>query len=283
MIHPIHNLPEVQRLAANATRFTTSCGPSGHMVWRRWGNGPPVVLLHGGSGAWTHWIKNIDALAAAHTLWIPDLPGCGESDLPPGATDADSIYETVATGIAQLANGYPVDLVGFSFGSLVSAFIAARQPHLIRRLLLVAPPALGLRSIPLGLKSLGIPMTEEQLEEAVRFNLQRFMLHQPQAIDDMAVALHAGNFKHDRLRRRRIARTNVMTQLQLDWKCPVSVILGSEDPLIKLELHRLPEVLNQCQLIATRVIDDAGHWVQYEKPAAFNAILQALLNTPPTS
>ena len=283
MIHPIQSLPQVQRLEALAARTTTPCGPDGRVVWRRWGSGPPVVLLHGGSGAWTHWVKNIDALAESHTLWIPDLPGCGESDLPPGATDADAIYETVATGIAQLANGQPIDLVGFSFGSLISAYIAARHPTLIRRLILVAPPALGLRGAPLGLKSLGVAMTEEQREEAVRFNLQRFMLHLPGSIDDMAVALHAGNFEHDRLRRRRIARTNVMTQLQLDWKCPVSVILGSEDPLIKLELHRLPEVLNQCQLIATRVIDDAGHWVQYEKPAAFNAILQALLNTPPTS
>jgi 2-hydroxy-6-oxonona-2,4-dienedioate hydrolase len=277
VIHPIQSLPEVQRLEALAARTTTPCGPDGRVVWRRWGSGPPVVLLHGGSGAWTHWVKNIDALAASHTLWIPDLPGCGESDLPPGATDADSIYETVATGIAQLANGQPLDLVGFSFGSLISAYIAARHPALIRRLILVAPPALGLRGAPLGLKSLGVAMTEEQREEAVRFNLQRFMLHLPGSIDDMAVALHAGNFEHDRLRRRRIAHTDVMTRLQLRWQCPVHVIVGREDPLAKPELHRRTEVLSRCQLIQTRVIDGAGHWVQYERPEEFHLAINSTL------
>lgn len=248
------------------------------MVWRRWGSGPPVALLHGGSGAWTHWVKNIDTLAESHTLWIPDLPGCGESDLPPGATDADSIYETVATGIAQLTDGQPLDLVGFSFGSLISAYIAARHPGLIRRLILVAPPALGLRGAPLGLKSLGLAMTDAQREEAVRFNLQRLMLHLPGSIDDMAVALHAGNFKHDRLRRRRIARTDVMTRLQLSWKCPVWIILGREDPLAKEELQRLPTVLKQCDLRELAIVDDAGHWVQYEKPGIFQQTLVRFLD-----
>jgi 2-hydroxy-6-oxonona-2,4-dienedioate hydrolase len=29
------------------------------IVWREWGSGSPLVLLHGGSGSWNHWVKNI--------------------------------------------------------------------------------------------------------------------------------------------------------------------------------------------------------------------------------
>ena len=269
MIHPIHSLPEVQRLETRAVRSTTACGPSGHMVWRRWGNGPPIVFLHGGSGSWTHWIKNIDALAASYTLWIADLPGCGDSDLPPGAVDADDIFETVVNGMAQLFNGTPVDLVGFSFGSMVSGFVAAHAPHLIKRLLLVAPPALGLRRASLGLKSLSVPMAAEQRELAIRHNLQRMMLHDPAAVDDLAVALHAANFSRDRLRKRRISRGLVMTELQTRWRCPVYVMCGREDPLAKIDLHLLPDALKHCDLREVLLVDHAGHWVQYEQPLVF--------------
>ncbi len=34
-----------------------------HMVWRVWGSGEPLVLFHGGSGSWTHWIRNIPELS----------------------------------------------------------------------------------------------------------------------------------------------------------------------------------------------------------------------------
>ncbi len=65
----------------------SACGT----IWRRWGEGPPLVLLHGGAGSWTHWIRNIDALAADRTLWIPDLPGLGDSPLPPEPRDHAAI------------------------------------------------------------------------------------------------------------------------------------------------------------------------------------------------
>ena len=42
---------------------------------------------------------------------------------------------------------------------MVAGFVAAHHPQLIERLVLIAPPALGLRYSPLGLKSLAVAMT----------------------------------------------------------------------------------------------------------------------------
>ena len=39
----------VAGVAAKAERLETPCG-DGVMVWRVWGSGPPLVLLHGGYG-----------------------------------------------------------------------------------------------------------------------------------------------------------------------------------------------------------------------------------------
>ena len=52
----------VDALARTARKLETSCG-DGAMVWRVWGAGEPLVLFHGGSGSWTHWIRNIPELS----------------------------------------------------------------------------------------------------------------------------------------------------------------------------------------------------------------------------
>ena len=272
MLLELAKLPDVQRLQALATRLETRCGPDGSMVWHRWGEGPPLVLLHGGSGSWNHWLRNIETLAQRYTVYAADLPGCGDSALPPGARDADGIHETVANGVAQLAGGEPVQLVAFSFGTIVAGFIAATRPELVAHLHLVGCAGLGLARPALALQSLaGVPSGGH--EAIVRANMESLMVLHPATLDDTALSLHYANLKRDRLRRRRISRTPLMIELQTRWRCPVHAIWGSGDILIRHDMPRLREVLAGCDLRALSLVDDAGHWVQYERAAAFDAVL----------
>ena len=55
--------PHAARLERAAQRIETPTS-GGQMVWHCWGEGKPIVLLHGGSGSWTHWLRNIEPLAA---------------------------------------------------------------------------------------------------------------------------------------------------------------------------------------------------------------------------
>src|SRR6202012_2762510 len=68
----------VTAIDSRAERLSTPCG-DGSMVWRRWGNGPALVLLHGGYGSWTHWLRNVENLASRYSVLACDLPGLGES------------------------------------------------------------------------------------------------------------------------------------------------------------------------------------------------------------
>jgi len=43
------------------------------------GEGPPVVLLHGGGGDSRQWVPNLEALACQHLVYAPDIPGFGSS------------------------------------------------------------------------------------------------------------------------------------------------------------------------------------------------------------
>ena len=46
---PLSPAAVVAAIDSNAERIATPCG-SGSMIWRRWGNGPALVLLHGAEG-----------------------------------------------------------------------------------------------------------------------------------------------------------------------------------------------------------------------------------------
>ena len=53
---------------------------------QRSGQGPDVVLFHGGMGSWKHWVRNIDALAARFTVHALDHPAYGDSPSLPRET-----------------------------------------------------------------------------------------------------------------------------------------------------------------------------------------------------
>ena len=85
----------LDRLERTAKRTETPCG-DGTMVWRSWGEGPVLVLFHGGAGSWRHWAHNIDVLSRTYRLLVPDLPGLGESAFPPDGDDAMQVAQIVA-------------------------------------------------------------------------------------------------------------------------------------------------------------------------------------------
>jgi pimeloyl-ACP methyl ester carboxylesterase len=124
---------DLAALEAAARVDRTPC-ETGTMVWHVWGNGPPVVLLHGGSGSWTHWARNIDVLVdSGRQVLVPDLPGFGDSASPPVGHDANVLPPWLEVGLHQLLGGKPVDLVGFSFGGLVAGLVAARCRQPVQR------------------------------------------------------------------------------------------------------------------------------------------------------
>jgi pimeloyl-ACP methyl ester carboxylesterase len=268
------------RVLALGRRYTTPCG-DGELVWHAWGREQdiPLVLLHGGSGSWTHWIRNVEALAAAgrHVL-VPDLPGFGDSARPPEGQDADAVAPALAQGLVDLGCAGPVDLVGFSFGGLCGALMAAARPERVRRLVLVGAPGLGLRSKRLPLTSWREQPGEEGRRAAHRSNLATLMIADPAKIDTLAVDLQAANVPRDRMHRRKLALTDLLLQTLPALQCPVDAIYGAQDALYRESLEKLQPCLERAPYFGRlELVPDAGHWVQYEAPAAFRASLEAIL------
>jgi pimeloyl-ACP methyl ester carboxylesterase len=270
----------VARLEALATRRETPCG-AGVMVWRSWGDTgvhqPPVVLFHGGSGSWTHWVRNIGPLVAAGRQVIAaDLPGFGDSAMPPSGGDADALVAPLAEGLNALLGGVPCDLVGFSFGGMTAGMLLAEHPALARRLVLVGAPAMGVTpERQFELKAWRHLPTAAEQEAVHRFNLAALMLKDGSLIDGLALELHIANLQRDRMPRRRLAHTDILARSLTRVRCPVHAIYGAHDALYKAWIHQLEAAYAAAapNVRGLTLIPDSGHWVQFERPEAFDAAL----------
>ena len=106
------------------------------------GSGPAstVVMAHGlliGSLA-SWYFTAAPALARAHRVRMYDLRGHGRSDRPPRGFDLATMATDLAALVADL--DAPFDLVGHSWGALVSLRFAIDHPGRVRRLAIVEAP-----------------------------------------------------------------------------------------------------------------------------------------------
>ncbi|MDB5778346.1 MAG: alpha/beta hydrolase fold protein [Polaromonas sp.] len=280
---------EAHALLKTATRTQTPCG-TGSMVWHLWGKDSlqpsraPVVLLHGGSGSWTHWLRNTAALVdAGRWVLVPDLPGFGDSAAPLHGTDADSIPEPLAQGLQSLVGDRACDLVGFSFGGMVAGLLAAQFPARVARLVLVGAPGLGIApEKAIRLHAWRHLADAAQREKVHRSNLAALMLFHPESIDELAVRLHVANVLRDRMKGRSLSRTDVLARSLARVTCPVHAIYGGEDALYRGKMQALEPALRQAPGFGSlALIESGGHWIQYERAQAFNEALIALLETGP--
>ena len=283
----IASMEQVAAVERTAQRFETPCGDSA-MVWRAWGDGSgggtPVLLLHGGSGSWTHWVRNIDALVGAgRRVWIPDLPGFGESPRPPGGRDADAVAVPVREGLQQLLGDLPCDVVGFSFGAMVASFMALAEPARVARLVLVGAPALGIAPPqPILLRAFAHLPAGPARERIVAANLAALMLAQPDSIDAFAIALQEHNVARDRMRRRGLSRTDILLRNLPALHMPLHGIWGERDVLYVGRLDELEAALRHAPGFSSlRRIEGAGHWVQFESAQRFDAALLSVLTSSP--
>jgi pimeloyl-ACP methyl ester carboxylesterase len=103
------------------------------------GEGPPLLLLHGFTGAGVWWDPLLERLAEDYTTIVPDLPGHGRS----GAGPDPYRFDEVAMDVYALMDKLGLDrfrAIGYSGGAIVLLHMATQEPGRIEAMAVVAAP-----------------------------------------------------------------------------------------------------------------------------------------------
>ena len=277
----------IAAVAGHGERLETPCG-DGNMIWHRWSapptgtaspvHRPPLVLLHGGWGSWTHWIKAIPALAARTTVLVADIPGMGDSGDVGRPDTIEPIARILADGIDQLLpDGAPYDIAGFSFGGVAGVNVAALHGARCRSFTAVGAAGFGdLHYIVGGIQVPDPRLPDAEINAIHHNNLKHLMLADEAAIDPLAIHIHRANIERGRVRSRRISLSTSLVDTLSHLKARIGGIWGDADVtgngLASIEKRR-DLFRNHQSDCPFDILEGGGHWIMYEKPDAFTATL----------
>ncbi len=259
------------------------------------GDGPDVIVIHGGPGAHHDYLlPQFDALAQGRRLRYYDQRGGGKSQV---SRDTEVGWRDQAAdldGLISLWNAEPATLLGYSWGGLLALLFATEHPEHVGRLALVsaAPVHAGAR------REFQQRLSERMKAPAIvraRDELRQSGLREsdPEAYRKRAFELSvAGYFTHPaRARGLTPFRVTGRTQ-QAVWSSvgdydlreklaslsvPALVLHGQHDAIPISSAEETASLLD-AQLV---VFEHSGHVPYVEEPHKFIAALDAFLPRSP--
>lgn len=220
------------------------------LFYRVYGNGKPVVLLHGFGEEGNVWKHQASFLQNDFRIVVPDLPGSGLSDITDDMS-MEGMAETIKTLIDTEFNdpAQRVALIGHSMGGYITLAFVEKYPELIDRFGLFHSTAYPDSEEKKGVREKGIKFIEENgaaafLETATP-NLFSAITkdERPRLVDEQLAGL--SNFSPHALvlyyqaMIRRPDRTAVLKNARV----PVLFLLGKYDMAVPFQ-----DQLQQCHL-----------------------------------
>jgi len=222
----------------------------GHRVhYLRAGEGPPVLLLHGGASDGRDWLATMAALADGFTLYAPDLIGFGRSE----RREAGYFLSDFSDFVRDFAAALGLDsysLVGHSFGARVGLDTALANQGRVRKLVLI--DSSGLESV----SRFGTALF-------TLFWALRQLLRRPQPFPRF-LAREGEDYNHVGA----AALASLATPTLLVWK--------SRDPYMPVSIARRAERLMPAARLA--LLPGYGHAPHKEDTEAFCRLLRNFLD-----
>ena len=260
------------------------------------GEGPPLLLIHGLMTSSYSWRYVLEPLGEHYRLYIPDLPGAGQSDKP---LDASYDSRGLADWIAALIDRLDIrctSMIGNSLGGYLGMWLALRHSDRLRALVnLHSPglPTLRLRALGWGL---ALPGLDRGLAWWVRRHPQRwahehvhyrdeslksreearvygeplstfegsraFVRYLDEAMDAVVLAAFENELRSRRERGE-------------SFPIPLHMIYADEDPMVPPEIgDRLAELVPDARFDR---IEEASHFAHVDAPERFVEMALAFL------
>jgi 2-hydroxy-6-oxonona-2,4-dienedioate hydrolase len=239
---------------------------------------PPLILLHGITGHAEAYIRNLRSHGEHFSVWAIDLIGHGYSSKPEHPLEIPDYIEHVVAFMDAIGVGQ-ASFSGESLGGWVTAELARQQPERVDRIVLntmggtMANPAVMER-----LYELSMAAAEDPSWERVKARLEWLMADPAMVTDDLIRTRQAIFQQPDwkmacemnmALQRMDVRRRNMLSDDDLRGiTAPAMVLWTTKDPSGPVdEGRRIADLLPNGHLV---VMENCGHWPQYEDAATFN-------------
>jgi pimeloyl-ACP methyl ester carboxylesterase len=257
----------------------------------QFGQGPPLIALHGFGGSTYSWHAVRNELSACHTVYAFDLKGHGRSPKPTDARYAAVDQAALVESFIDSHRLTSISLVGHSFGGGVALAIASnlavRSPSVLSRLVLIDAASYR-QDLPWFITALKLPVFGwlSQHGLPVRSQVRRVLntaYHDDGRVTDEQVEAYAAPLRLSggkyalRETAKQIVPGNIdeISKGYPSIAVPTLVIWGRHDAVVPLvNGERLAREIPNARLV---VVDDAGHIPHEERPAAVASVLRDFL------
>jgi pimeloyl-ACP methyl ester carboxylesterase len=238
------------------------------------GSGKPLLIFHDELG-FTGWMSWNEKLAENRTLLMPLQPGFGRTPRIDWIRD----YRDLAGFYSQMVRAMnldPVDVIGFSAGGFIAAEMAAADPKIFSKMVLVAP--------------MGIKPSEGEIMDIFPITIRthlRATVADPHATPEFT-KIYGGEmtpeqfelFEEARAETARIGWEPYMHNPSLphllrDTKLPTMLVWGNRDKVVPrgcIDAYR-----KAIKVAQVAEIESSGHRPEIENPAEFDRVVRKFL------
>jgi pimeloyl-ACP methyl ester carboxylesterase len=252
------------------------------IAYRRAGEGPPLVLVHGAAEDGRAWRPQLDALADELTVVAWDEPGAGRSsDLPAGFALRD--YADCLAALIRALALWPAHVGGLSWGGTVVLELYRRHPGLVATLLLVDTYAGWKGSLPAAEVRARVAGARQMLAApTAEFDptLPGLFAGDPPPrfiplLEEMAAAVRPASLGAQLALMAEADQRDVLPRIAV----PTLLLWGELDERSPLDVARqFEQAIPHAELV---VIPGCGHVSNLERPEEFNAAVRRFCGEHP--
>lgn len=262
------------------------------LYYRTYGNGDPLIILHGLYGSSDNWMTAGKKLAETHQVFIPDLRNHGNS---PHSISHN--YDVMLDDLLEFFEQHGIKnatLIGHSMGGKLAAYFAYHHPLLVKKMVIV-----DINPLPQDQDTMNKKHVQEHL--SIISALQSIDLSDIKSRTD-ADNILAGSIPSKTIRQFLLKNLSRDKQNQFVWKINLETlqkelpnIMGGipvQNEMVQIgiptyflygELSHyfdeadIPDIKKAFTNCRFEEFEQTGHWIHAEQPAKFLEITQSYI------
>lgn len=258
---------------------------------------PPLLLVHGLMTSSYSWRYLLGPLGSKYRLYVPDLPGCGQSQPLPDRRHSGLALASFIGDLQARLGIDGCDVVGNSLGGYLCMQRGLQEPQSFDRLVVIHAPALPqarLRALHFAFK---VPGTAQALSHVVRRDPLRWAHRNVHYYDESLKSLEEAReygeplatkpgaasfirYLSDSLNPRELADFVKELERRRDqsqgFPVPLTLIYAREDPMVPPEIGpKLHELIPDAEF---HWLENSSHFAQVDSPAPLTELITDFLS-----